>query len=488
MPTPSELPNMNATSQRPSTNVLDDNILSRIALRFTAWTEKWMPDAFGFVLVGTVIVFAVGILVGETPVTMVSTWGKGFWALIPFTLQMAMIIIGGYVVASSEIVGRFITRVAGVPQTPRSAILLVAFVSMVTSYFNWAFGLVFTAILAKEIARVVPRVDYRAVCAMTFVGIGTVWAQGLSGSAALQVANKVSSPEAIQSVIAGVRGVGTIPLTETLFLWQSYVCIVTLMVVVMTMAWFMAPSDERSVTAGDMGFNLKPIAEEHRVESEEKPRPGDFIEHSPIVTILIVTLGVAYLIYHFGTGTGSVFNKLDLNTINMILILLGLLLHWRPYRMSEAVKKASPSAASILLQYPLYGGIFGMIVFTSLSERIANALVSVSTVTLYPAMIAVYSFILGIFVPSAGSKWVIEAPYVIGAANKLMVNQGWMVVVYDLGEASANLVQPFWMLPVLSILGLKAKDVMGYTFTFCMVCFPVVLVLVTLLAKTLPFP
>ena len=156
--------------------------------------------------------------------------------------------------------------------------------------------------------------------------------------------------------------------------------------------------------------------------------------------------------------------------------------------MAEAVKKASPSAASVLLQYPMYGGIFGMIVYTSLSERIANALVSVATKTLYPGIIALYSFILGIFVPSAGSKWVIEAPYVIGAANKLAVNQAWMVVVYDLGEASANLVQPFWMIPVLAIFGLKAKDVMGYTFTLCLFCFPAVLLLVTLLAKTLPFP
>jgi short-chain fatty acids transporter len=465
-----------------------DSFLSRIALRFTVWTEKWMPDAFGFVLVGTLIVFLAGVAAGERPIRMVETWGKGFWSLIPFTLQMAMIIIGGYAVATSGILGRFIARISRVPKSPRAAIVLTAFISMVTAYFNWAFGLIFTAILAKEMAKTVKGIDYRAVCSMTFVGIGTVWAQGLSGSAALQVANRVSSPEAIQAVIAQARGDGIIPLTSTLFLWQSYACILTLMAVVIVLAWYMTPSPGRSVTAAQMGIPIRSVIEETREDRTEKPRPGDFIEHSPIITILILLLGFSYLVYHFVGGTGSVFNKLDLNTINLILILLGLLLHWRPYRMAEAVKKASPSAASVLLQYPMYGGIFGMIVFTSLSERIANALVSIANQTLYPAMIGLYSFILGIFVPSAGSKWVIEAPYVIGAANKLAVNQGWMVVVYDLGEASANLVQPFWMLPVLAILGLKAKDVMGYTFTFCLFCFPVVLVLVTLLAKTLSFP
>jgi short-chain fatty acids transporter len=465
-----------------------ENLLSRIALGFTAWAEKWMPDAFGFVLVGTIVVFLAGVVVGESPVKMVSTWGKGFWSLIPFTLQMAMLVIGGYTVATSGVAGRFITRLARIPRTPRAAIVFTALVSMVTAYLNWAFAMIFAAILAMEIARLVPRTDYRTICAMTFVGGGTVWAQGLSGSVALQVANRVSSPEAIQAVIAQGRGDGIIPLTETLFIWQSFACIFTLLVIVMILAWFMAPSPERAVTAEQMGVTLRPISEEYREERGKKHRPGDFIEHSPLVTVLIVLIGFSYLAYHFSTGTGLVLNKLDLNTINMILILVGLLLHWRPYRMAEAVKKASPSAASVLLQYPLYGGIFGMIVFTSLSERIANTLVSIANATLYPAMIALYSFVMGMFVPSAGSKWVIEAPYVMGAANKLMVNQGWMVVVYDLGEASANLVQPFWLLPVLTILGLKVRDVIGYTFTVCLFCFPVVLILVTLLAKTLSFP
>ena len=113
---------------------------------------------------------------------------------------------------------------------------------------------------------------------------------------------------------------------------------------------------------------------------------------------------------------------------------------------------------------------------------------SVSNDVFYPAVIGIYSCVLGIFVPSGGSKWVIEAPYVIDAANRLEVNQGWMVVVYDLGEASANLLQPFWMLPTLAVLGLKARDIMGFTFTMFVVLFPLVLILVTVLGRTLGFP
>jgi short-chain fatty acids transporter len=480
---------MKAINEIQSNKAGKDSLLSRIALQFTAFTEKWMPDAFGFVLVGTIIVLLLGMATGEKPATMVDSWGKGFWSLIPFTLQMAMIIVGGYAVATSGLMGRLISRLARIPSTPRTAIVLTAFVSMVTSYLNWAFSLIFSAILAKEIARKIPRTDYRALSAMSFIGLGTVWAQGLSGSAALQVANRVSSPEAIQAIIAAGRGgEGIIPLSKTIFLWQSFACVLILMAVVLVLAWFIAPSPERSVSAKELGISLEAKNEGTNPENGVKPRPGDFIERSPIITMLILLVGAIYLIRHFSSGAGSAFDRLDLNTINMILLLLGLLLHWRPYRMAQAIKNGSPSAAGVLLQYPLYGGIFGMIVYTGLSERIANLLVSVANTTLYPAMISLYSFVLGIFVPSAGSKWVIEAPYVIGAANKLMVNQGWVVVVYDLGEASANLVQPFWMLPILAILGLKARDIMGYTFAFCLICFPVVLILTTIFAKTLSFP
>jgi short-chain fatty acids transporter len=480
---------MKAIEEMRSGNAGKESLLSKIALRFTAFTEKWMPDAFGFVLVGTLIIFLLGLATGEAPSQMVDSWGKGFWSLIAFTLQMAMIIVGGYAVATSRLMGRLISRMANIPKTPRTAMVFTAFVSMLTSYLNWAFSLIFTAIMAKEIARKVPRTDYRALSAMSFIGLGTVWAQGLSGSAALQVANRVSSPEAIQTIIAAGRGgEGIIPLSKTIFLWQSFVCVLILMVVVLIVAWFMAPSPENSVSAKDLGVDLEATDKEIMADNAGSSRPGDFIERSPLITLLVFFVGVAYLVRYFWSAPGSLFDRLDLNTINMILLLTALLLHWRPYRMAQAIKEGSPSAAGVLLQYPLYGGIFGMIVYTGLSERIADWLVSVANATFYPAMISFYSFVMGIFVPSGGSKWVIEAPYVIGAANKLLVNQGWMVVVYDLGEASANLVQPFWMIPTLAILGLKARDIMGYTFAFCLICFPVVLLLTTIFAKTLSFP
>jgi len=473
-------------------------LLARAALRFTAFTEKWLPDAFGFVLVGTFVVLVFGLVTGEPLLKrpddpaaskgfgMVDAWGIGFWSLITFTLQMAMIIIGGYAVATSRPIARLITRLARIPKSPRAAVAFVASVAMLASYLNWAFSLIFAAILAREVARNVPKADYRALGAMAFLGLGTVWAQGLSGSAALQVASASSSPPPVQEVIkAGGRASGLIPLSDTIFTWQALVATLVVYVVGVGMAWFVAPGEDNARTAEHLGIELRPLigrgsAYDSRREHSVARRPGDWLEHSPVFSVLIVLLGAVYLVRYFSGK--SFFSALDLNTVNLILFLLALLLHWRPWRMARAVRDGAPAAAGVLLQFPLYGGIFGMIAYTGISARLAGWLVQASNQFLFPPLVAIYSCILGIFVPSGGSKWVIEAPYVLQAANELKVDAGWMVVVYDLGEASANLLQPFWMLPTLAILGLKARDIMGYTFTMFLACFPAALITVTLLA------
>ncbi|MFG1907149.1 short-chain fatty acid transporter [Kribbella sp. NPDC048928] len=475
--------------------------LARLALRFTAFTEKWLPDAFGFVLVGTFVVLLFGLVTGEPLLKrpddpaatkgfgLVDAWGVGFWSLITFTLQMAMIIIGGYAVATSGPIARLITRLARIPKSPRSAVAFVAGVAMLASYLNWAFSLIFAAILAREVARNVPKADYRALGAMAFLGLGTVWAQGLSGSAALQVASASSSPPPVQEVIkaAGHAG-GLIPLSDTIFTWQALVATLIVYVIGVAMAWFIAPGEGNARTAEQLGIELKPLigrgsaynGQQGNGQRDEKRRPGDWLEHSPLFSLLIVLLGAVYLVRYFSGK--NFFSALDLNTVNLVLFLLALLLHWRPWRMARAVRDGAPAAAGVLLQFPLYGGIFGMIAYTGISARLAGWLVHASSQFFFPPLVAIYSCILGIFVPSGGSKWVIEAPYVLQAANALKVDAGWMVVVYDLGEASANLLQPFWMLPTLAILGLKARDIMGYTFTMFLACFPAALIAVTLLA------
>ena len=213
--------------------------------------------------------------------------------------------------------------------------------------------------------------------------------------------------------------------------------------------------------------------------------PGERVEHSRWLLVPVALIASVYLVRSIVARSASmadVLNALDLNTINLALLTLGALLHGSPASLMRAVREAAPATAGVLLQFPFYGGVFGIMTGTALSAAIAGVFVSVATATWYPAMIVSYSALLGVFVPSGGSKWVIEAPYVLQSARALGVPDGWMVVTYDLGEAIANLLQPFWMLPTLALLGLKARDIMGYTYLVALVLVPLVLVLVTVLA------
>ena len=453
--------------------------LERIASRTTASVEKWMPDAFIFALGGTLVIAVAAFLVDDTmranPLRIVDAWGNGFWSLIPFTLQMTMMIVSGYVLATSPPVFRFIERMAARPTTGKGAVVLVAFFSMASSLLNWGFSVIFGAVLAREVARRVPKADYRALGAASCMGLGTVWAQGLSGSAALQMASASSMPPAL------VKLVGVIPLSETIFRWESVVCVIIEMIVVTAVMWMIAPGPTKARTAQSLGIDLGPDTLEPLPKAE---RLGERLEHTPLLLLPVVAFGAIFLVRSVAARAetpAQIVNAFDFNTINLFLLMLGALLHWTPASLMRAVRDATPAAAGVLLQYPFYAGIFGIMVGTRLSAAIADVFVHVSSVTWYPAMIFTYSAVLGIFVPSGGAKWVIEAPYVLESARTLGVPAGWMVVTYDLGEAVANLLQPFWMLPIMGILGLKARDIMGYTYLIALVVFPLALMLVTVL-------
>jgi short-chain fatty acids transporter len=467
--------------------------IARLALALTAWTERWIPDAFIFALLATFVVF--GAALGATPsslVQVVDAWGHGFWELIPFTLQMSLIIITGHVLATSQPMGRVIRAIAGWPQTPRGAVALVTFVTLTASWFNWGFSLVFGAVLAREVARRVDGVDYRALAAASVLGLGSIWAQGLSGSAALQMATPGALQPQIRDIVAhgGVVPGGIIGFTHTIFMWQSFAAVLVETVVVTAVMWLATPAPGEGKTARDLGIDLGNRDSGIGIRTNPEPRPtnpGQWLEHSPLLTWLVVALGVTYLARYFAAA-GDPLNALNLNILNLAFLMLGFLLHRTPARLMRAVQEATPAVWGVILQFPFYAGIAGIITGTHLNERLAAVFVRVSTQATFPPLVAVYSAVLGVFVPSGGSKWVIEAPYVMAAAHTLKVHLGWVVAAYDLGEALANLVQPFWMLPVLGLFKLGARDVMGYTIVVFLALTPVVILLVTLLGLTLPYP
>ena len=454
-----------------------ESAMVRFGLGLANWSEKWFPDPLVFALLGIVVVFLVGLALHQKPAQLAIQGGKSFWSLVPFTMQMVMIIIGGYVVASTPLVYRAIRALAGIPKSPRSAVAMVALFSMLTSLISWGLSLVFSGLFVRELAHRVKGMDYRAAGAAAYLGLGAVWAMGLSSSAAMLMATKSTMPPSLFNIS------GLIPLTQTLFLWQSIATAFILIVLSVLIAYLSTPSAENAKTAESYGIHYEPI----QSTLEPKHKPGEWLEYSPLLTILDAALLLWYLVDVFRTSPQGALAALDLNTYNLMFITAGLLLHWRPKRFLRAVAECIPATGGVLIQFPFYAVIFGMIVGTGISDALAKLFAAVSTHNSYPLLVATYSAVLGIFIPSGGSKWVIEAPYVLQAANLHRVHLGWVVQIYNASEALPNLVNPFWMLPLLGILKLKARDIVGYGVLQLMVHIPVVFFLCWLFAHYIPY-
>jgi len=451
--------------------------LVRTGLALANWSERWFPDPLVFALLGIVIVFLIGLGLHQSPGNLAIQGGKSFWALVPFTMQMVMIIVGGYVVASTPLAYRAIRWLAAIPKTPKSAVATVALFSMLTSLISWGLSLVFSGLLVRELSLRVKGMDYRAAGAAGYLGLGAVWAMGLSSSAAMLMATKSAMPATLFAIS------GLIPLTQTLFLWQSIATTLVLIVLSVLVSYFSTPSPESAKTAESFGIQYPPVYS----SLEPRSRPGEWLEYSPVLNLLVAALLVWYLVDVFRTSPQGALAALDLNTYNLLFITAGLLLHWRPKRFLRAVAECIPATGGVIIQFPFYAVIFGMIAGTGISETLARFFASVSTHGTYPLLVAMYSAALGIFIPSGGSKWVIEAPYMLQAANLHQVHLGWVVQIYNAAEALPNLVNPFWMLPLLGILKLKARDIVGYGVLQLMVHIPVVFFLCWLFARYMTY-
>lgn len=457
--------------------------LARIAQGLARFTEKWFPDAFVFAAFGTVLVAVLALANGGSPVKLVSTFGDGFWDLAAFTLQMAMVVLTGYVVATSPPVIRIIEALARVPKGPRSAVAFVALIALLVSLLNWGLSLITGGLLARAVARRKDlHVDYRALGAAALMGLGAVWALGLSSSAAQLQATPKSIPPAVLS-ITGVLDFG-----KTIFTWQSMLSALILIVVTVAISYASAPRGKAVRTAEDMGVDITDTVE----EPEPRTRPAEWFEYNPILSIGVGVLTLGWVIYQFATK--SVVQVLsNLNGYLMVFLVLGLVLHGTPRRFLMAVNKAVPATAGILVQFPLYAAMAAMLTKVpgygghTVSDRLATIFTSFGGGSGFAVVLAIYTAVLGLLVPSGGGKWLVEAPYVMQAANDLQYNLGWTVQIYNMAEALPNLINPFFMLPLLAILKVRARDLVGFTFLQFIFHLPVVLLLVWLLGMTFSY-
>lgn len=459
------------------TNLNDENgLLVRMGQGLADWSERWFPDAYVFAAAAVVITIIAALLMGRSVSQVANDFGAKFWDLIPFTMQMAFIIITGFVVATSKPVHNLIKMLSEIPKTPKGAVAFVAFFAMLTSLLSWGFSLIFSGMLVKEVSKRVNGVDYRAIGAASYLGLGSIWALGLSSSAPLLMTTKASIPQALYKIS------GVIPMSQTIFTWQNLVMILVLIVLSVAIAYWSAPNAARAKTAEMAGINYG-NALVHELPKREKP--GEWLEYSPILNLIIVAVGVVYLFNTFSAKGGLA--ALDLNTYNFMFLMLGMLLHWTPKAFLVSTAKAIPAVGGVLIQFPLYAGIFGVMMGSGLNDVIMKFFVSISTQDTLAPIVGIYSAILGLFLPSGGGKWIVEAPYVLEAAKQLHVNMGWIVEVYNAAEALPNYVNPFWMLPLMGLMGIKARDLAGYSILQLVFHTPVVIFMVWLLAKTLPY-
>ena len=457
--------------------------LARVAQSLASWTEKWFPDAYVVALVGVVVVAVAALANGSSPQTVVNAFGDGFWDLTAFTLQMAMVVLTGYVVATCPPVARLIDRLATVPQTARSAVSFVAFLSMSVSFLNWGLSLVFGGLLARAIARRSDlRVDYRALGAAAFMGLGAVWALGMSSSAAQLQATAASLPSELLK-ITGVLDFGT-----TIFTWQSLLMCVILIALTVVIAHFSAPRGAAIMTAEDLDVDL----DDQTTEVPPRSRPGEWLEYSRILPVLAGLMTLGWLISQLFTKPVLTVVS-SLNGYLLVFLILGLVLHGTPRKFLQAVARAVPATGGILVQFPLYAAMAAILTKAkgsggqTVSDHLADLFTSIGGGGAFALVIAIYTVVLGIFIPSGGGKWLVEAPYVMQSATDVQMNLGWTVQIYNVAEALPNLINPFFMLPLLAVLGLRARDLVGFTFLQFIFHLPVVLALVWLLGMTFDF-
>ena len=419
-------------------------MLHKITMGSVRLVERWLPDPFIFVLLLTLVVFLAGMgFEAQTPLAMIGHWGDGFWSLLSFSMQMILILVTGWVLATTPFFRRILSAVAMLARTPGQAIVLVTLVSLLASWLNWGFGLVIGAMFARQLARRVTNVDYRLLIASAYSGF-LVWHGGLAGSIPLTVA----TPEHFMA-----KSMGVIATSETIFASFNLLIVLALFIIVPLLNRLMMPPTEQTVS-----IDPAKLEEAPPTPLPTSQTPAERMENSILLAQAVGIMGLVFVVYYFAVKSGG----LNLNIVNFIFLMLGIALHGRPSRFIEAVGDAAKGASGIIIQFPFYAGIMGMMVGSGLAASLSTLFVAISNETTLPLFTFLSAGIVNFFVPSGGGQWAVQAPVMIPAATALDVDLARISMAVAWGDAWTNMIQPFWALPALAIAGLRAKDIMGF--------------------------
>jgi short-chain fatty acids transporter len=430
-------------------------MLQKLASASTRWSTRWVPDAWVIAVILTIVAYFLGLFFTKSSAyQLVQHWGNGFWVLLSFGMQMCLIIMTGYILATTPIFSKMLNGLAGLPKSPRGCIALMALVSMGLAWINWGLSIVGSAVFVRFMVKKQRGVDYRLLVATAYLGLGTLWHSGLSASAPLLVATPKHFLE---------KEIGIIPITETVF-HPFNLCLAVVVLIAMTIIGpMMHPKKGEETEASpdvmkDAGFEPPPKP------TGEALTPALRLEHSPLINMIVGLCGVIWLFWYFAQKGWA---GINLDVVNFVFLVVGIILHRTPASFLKAACEGGTFIWGVVIQFPFYAGIFGIIKFSGLAEVMAGWFTAIATKESYPFVVMWYSGILNYIIPSGGSKWAIEAPYIMQAAKTLGVSGPATVIAYAWGDLLTDIIQPFWAIPLLGVAKLGFRDIMGY----CMIYF-----------------
>lgn len=408
----------------------------------TRVVQKYLPDAFVLAIFLTIIVILAALGLTDSGLTdVVGYWGEGFSTLFVFAMQMALVLLTGFVLALSPVVEKLLGMLTDIPKKPNHAYALTAAISFVCCYLNWGLGLVVGALVAREMGKKIKGVHFPLVVAAAYS------AEIVRGpSSAIPVV--MATPDNFM-----YDKVGLIPISETLYSWWNLAITAVIFAAIIGFYLVMRVSEDKAVAFVDT------VDEDHvHEEPEGELTFAERLDNSRILLMLLGVLPLAYLVMYFAEEGFNI----NLNTVILIFLTLALFAHRSVKDFLNAVQEAITSTRGIILQFPLYAGVAGIMSESGLVEIFSNAFISIANSTTFPLLTFLSAGLVNVFIPSGGGQWAIQGPVMLQAAEAMGASIPQTIMAFAWGDAWTNQIQPFWALPLLGVAGLNARSIMGY--------------------------